>query len=93
MTEDLVKKEITKRMVEIESGMKVEINLRMENSIQRTVMAMMEQLRLEKQGNHDDKNSQPDCETHASAKSSDHRSNSKKRKRKDPPPQERCRTG
>jgi hypothetical protein len=50
-TGTMVDNEITKRMEDIESRMQSELVLRMDNSIQKAMRAMMEQMRLEQQGN------------------------------------------
>ena len=44
---DMVEFEVTKRMIDIEMRMNTEIEIKMENSIQRAMTAMMEKLRME----------------------------------------------
>ena len=51
-TETLVETEISRRMVEIESRMESEIDLRMEHSIQRAMATMMKTMRLEMSDTH-----------------------------------------
>ena len=78
-TGTLVENEIAKRMLDIESRMESEMDLRMENSIQRAVMIMMKQLRLEQACNLTVPASAPHT---PSKESSDMHQDSKKRDRK-----------